>query len=496
MKFSLAKKIALPFVIILILIAMMTVSTFIAHGVDSGAIESVDREVKTLHAMTHLQEDVAALLMAVNDFIITGKVEYRVSYDTLLRKTREGFTKLSELPLTSGERASLSPIHDSLEHIDETAQKIFRLEHVKTNERAQALMEEMDYRYGDRVYGLLEAMTDSAATAVTAAVADVRGTDRWEFWLMAGPSILAFVVGIGVVVLTLKRISKPLLELVHMAEKITARDFTISVNGESEDEIGMLTTAFKVMADEIKRRYEELENFAYIVAHDLKNPVVGIQGISEILATDYAPKLDASAKENLELIINSTKHMASLINDLLEFARAGKVEFEREPVSMDKMLGEIKRELTLFAGDRKAIIEVAGNLPAILCDPIRFSQVWKNLIGNAVKYNDKPSPRIEIGLETAKDPQKSYQFYVKDDGIGIDARHFETIFMPFKRAATSKKYEGTGIGLAIVKRVIDFHGGRIWLTSKLGEGTVFHFTVPKPLAANLNGADGGLAGRI
>ena len=309
MKFTLAKKIALPFVIILILIAMMTVSTFIAQGVDTGAIESVDREVKTLHAMTHLQEDVAALLMAVNDFIITGKLEYKDSYDTLLRKTREGFTRLSELPLTSGERASLNPIHDSLEQIDETAQKIFRLEHVKTDERAQTLVEEMDYHYGDRVYGLLEAMTDSASAAVTAAVADVHGTDRWEFWLMAGPSVLALIVGIGVVVLTLKRISKPLLELVHMAEKITARDFSIAVNGESEDEIGMLTTAFKVMADEIKRRYEELENFAYIVAHDLKNPIVGIQGISEILATDYAPKLDASAKENLDLIINSTKHI-------------------------------------------------------------------------------------------------------------------------------------------------------------------------------------------
>ena len=133
MTFSLVKKIAAPFFVIPVLMAIMIVSTFIAQGIHIGAIERVDRETKKLHAITHLQYNIAALLMAVNDFIITEKSDYKHSYETLLKEAQGGLKSLSELQLTNQERASLNTIHNSLEHIDEIAQKIFRLEHVKTN---------------------------------------------------------------------------------------------------------------------------------------------------------------------------------------------------------------------------------------------------------------------------------------------------------------------------------------------------------------------------
>jgi signal transduction histidine kinase len=171
--------------------------------------------------------------------------------------------------------------------------------------------------------------------------------------------------------------------------------------------------------------------------------------------------------------------MIALINDLLDFARAGKVEFASEPISINRILDDVQRDMTFYVKERNATVVVSPNLPAVKCDPIRFSQIWKNLLSNAIKYNDNPHPRVEVSCESSQ--PHVHQFNVKDNGIGLNEKDFEMIFQPFKRAATTGKYEGTGIGLAIVKRVVDFHGGRIWVSSKVGEGTTFHFTLPKVL---------------
>ena len=133
--------------------------------------------------------------------------------------------------------------------------------------------------------------------------------------------------------------------------------------------------------------------------------------------------------------------------------------------------------MLFYIKERNATIVVSPNLPEVKCDPIRFSQIWKNLLSNAIKYNDNPQPRVEITCDSSQ--PHIHQFSVRDNGIGLKEKDFELVFQPFKRATTTGKYEGTGIGLAIVKRVVDFHGGRIWISSKVGEGTTFHFTLPK-----------------
>ena len=308
----------------------------------------------------------------------------------------------------------------------------------------------------------------------------MRKTDRLEYWIIVTTSLGAFGLSIAVVVLTMKKITRLILELIRMAERITGRDFSVELVAKTEDEIGMLVVAFNTMTKELRRRYEELESFAYIVAHDLKSPITGILGMTEIVLSDFGDKLEAQGKEFLELTISSSKRMTSLINDLLEFARAGNVEFSQEPFSMAQLLANLQADLRHYIQERNATIIVQPDLPSIRCDPIRFSQVWKNLVQNAIKYNESGSPRIEIGCDK-NHSGTMYRFFVQDNGIGIGEEHLETIFMPFKRAVTGSKYEGTGIGLPIVKRVIELHGGRVWAESKAGEGTVFYFTIPKPL---------------
>jgi chemotaxis family two-component system sensor kinase Cph1 len=293
--------------------------------------------------------------------------------------------------------------------------------------------------------------------------------------------LLALGISSVVVILTMQRISKPVLQLVGVAQRIASRDFSVRMQAEAKDEIGLLIVAFNAMAAEINRRYEELENFAYIVAHDLKSPLNGIRGMSEILVTDYKDKLGDDAKGFLEAIVASSDRMAVLINDLLAFAKAGKVEYSSEAIPMGKIVKEVESDLAFYLKERNAILNVQENLPSIMCDPVGFSQIWKNLISNAVKYNENSAPKVEIGFTTTNGNQRMYHFYVRDNGIGIDEKHLDRIFMPFQRASKDPKYEGTGIGLAIVKRVIELHGGRIWVESRKNEGTTFHFTIPKPI---------------
>ena len=133
--------------------------------------------------------------------------------------------------------------------------------------------------------------------------------------------------------------------------------------------------------------------------------------------------------------------------------------------------------MLFYIRERNATIIIQENLPSIKCDPIRFSQIWKNLLSNALKYNDSGHPRVEISCDSLQ--PKFYHLSVKDNGIGLEEKNFELIFQPFKRAETAGKYDGTGIGLAIVKRVVDFHGGTVRVSSHVGEGTTFHFTIPK-----------------
>jgi signal transduction histidine kinase len=202
--------------------------------------------------------------------------------------------------------------------------------------------------------------------------------------------------------------------------------------------------------------------------------------MSQFLTNDFGDKLDDAGKEFLEIIVQSSDRMTRLINELLEFATAGKVEFAKEPVSLSQMLSDIQADLSFLIKERNVKVSVQSDLPAVQGDPVRLSQVWRNLISNSIKYNDKRDPTIDIGFHERDGTHVEYEFYVKDNGIGIAERLLGEIFLPFRRATTDPQYEGTGIGLAIVKRVLEFHGGRIQVESKLGEGTTFRFTLPKP----------------
>ncbi|PDW03492.1 ATP-binding protein [Candidatus Viridilinea mediisalina] len=231
--------------------------------------------------------------------------------------------------------------------------------------------------------------------------------------------------------------------------------------------------------EELTRSNVELDSFAYVASHDLKEPLRGLHNYAHFLIEDYGEQLDASGTEKLETLVRLTQRMENLIDSLLHYSRVGRAELTRVAVDLNAELADVLHLLEPRLREDGVAIRVTRTLPTIQADPARVREVFANLIANALKYNDKSQKLIEIGYDliAAGDGSKTFAFYVSDNGIGIAEEHHDTIFRIFKRLHGRDAYGGgVGAGLTIVKKIIERHGGTIWLTSQLNQGTTFWFT--------------------
>ncbi|MBM2839660.1 MAG: hypothetical protein HW412_188, partial [Bacteroidetes bacterium] len=227
---------------------------------------------------------------------------------------------------------------------------------------------------------------------------------------------------------------------------------------------------------EIQNRNKELDDFTYVVSHDLKEPLISIEGYSKILLKDYQDRVDEEGKEYLGSVVQSTARMKNLIEDLLTLSRVGRTTEGTQLVSVHDAITEIIHDLKFTLSEKNIQVIVQPELPNVQYNPTQLSMIFRNLISNAMKFNNKPNPTITIGL---REEPEQFVFSVADNGIGIEKQYFDRIFMIFQRLQRSEEFRGTGAGLTIVKKIVENHGGRIWLDSVLGEGTTFYFTVPK-----------------
>jgi signal transduction histidine kinase len=226
---------------------------------------------------------------------------------------------------------------------------------------------------------------------------------------------------------------------------------------------------------ETKKINKDLESFSYSVSHDLRAPLRSINGYSQILIEDYSDKIDAEGVRLLGVIIANAKRMGQLIDDLLEFSRLGRQEIRKATTNVTEQVRHISSELLEREGDRKIDLTV-GELGMASMDGNMMRQVWINLIGNALKYSRNTTiAKIEIGK---LDEKNEIVFFVKDNGAGFDMAYVQKLFGVFQRLHKNNEFEGTGVGLALVKRIIDRHGGRIWAEGKVGEGATFYVALP------------------
>jgi len=227
------------------------------------------------------------------------------------------------------------------------------------------------------------------------------------------------------------------------------------------------------LLEKLKSVNQELEDFAYVISHDLKAPLRGIKTLADWISTDYADKLGEKGGEQMKLLLSRADRMHNLIDGVLQYSRVGHVKEEMARVDLNEFVPEV---IDMVAPPQNITVTVENELPVIECELTRIMQVFQNLVSNAVKYMDKPKGQVKVGCV---DENGFWKFSVADNGPGIEEKHFEKIFKIFQTLSPRDEFESTGIGLTVAKKIVELYGGRIWVESKVGQGSTFFFTLPK-----------------
>lgn len=259
--------------------------------------------------------------------------------------------------------------------------------------------------------------------------------------------------------------------LVGIVQDITGRKEAeheiLKLNAELEQRV-------KLRTEQLQDANKEMEAFTYSVSHDLRSPLRIIDGFAQILIEDYASKLDDDGQQTLGIIMTNAKKMGRLIDDLLDFSRIGRVEIRKVNVDMNRIVKEVLHELQLSGIPIPKQLRIADVMPAP-CDPNLIKHVWINLLSNAIKYSSaKENPVIEVGMQKI---ENKLTYYIKDNGAGFDMKYYHKLFGVFQRLHSHNEFSGTGVGLALVHRIIVRHGGSIWADASVNEGATFYFSL-------------------
>lgn len=310
-------------------------------------------------------------------------------------------------------------------------------------------------------------------------------------WLIVA-GLLSSVAVVCVSIYVARSITKPVRDVTDAANRISQGELSKRVEVSSDDEIGTLGRAVNQMAQglinanaELERKVAErtaelsssnaeLEEFAYVASHDLQEPLRMVASYTQLLAKRYKGRLDADADEFISYASDGAIRMQTMINDLLSYSRVGTKGKDFAPVDTQVILDQALENLQTAIQESGAVV-THNDLPSVVADDSQLVQVFQNLIGNAIKFRKEAPPRIHVSAERETD---EWIFSIRDDGIGIDPKHRDRLFVMFRRLHSSNQYPGTGIGLAICRKVVERHGGRIWFDSEPGRGSTFHFTIP------------------
>jgi signal transduction histidine kinase len=377
-------------------------------------------------------------------YLLTGDPEYLESYSAGVTGTAPVIAELKAAITDTAQQKSLAELEPFIEGKFAELAETIRLYDAGRSVDSLALVRS---GVGLNLMRNIRVMTDEAHRLVSVQVSNSSFTNGW----LLGVDLVGLALVVVLAVISI---------------------FAMRRSAEKE----------RAYVGELERSNQELDDFAYIASHDLKEPLRGLFNHASFLLEDYNDKIDDDGVSRLNRLGQLCQRMERLINDLMYFSRLGRADLAVQETDPNAIIVEIRQMMETFLGERHARIVVPRVLPRIVCDRTRVTEVFRNLITNAVKYNDKTERLVEVGfLESVHTKQRNEKnvFYVRDNGVGIDLEFHQEIFRIFKRLQNPSdgQESGTGVGLTFVKKIVERHGGRIWLESESGKGTVFYFSL-------------------
>lgn len=480
------------FILILLLFSVTTYINFLQSKQVEENSEWVVKSATVIRHSNRFQRNILNMISGLRGYLFTGENYFIQAYDSARQENETILTDLSQLISNNAvQKRSLEEINTlnnkwitefaspliearrQANHSDSSMQAFNTLYHDKLIAGGeQNLNRRLQIKFRD--FSNYEYDVRDARQKVLAE--SIQRTSNISFYL----TLLSIVVGSCIAIFLAYTISTRILRMVKMANEIAGGNYEAHIPDSGKDELSGLARALnnmaKVLSENIsllKRTNEELNQFAYIVSHDLKAPLRGIDNVITWIEEDHAHELTPKVHGYIELIKGRIIRAENLIRGILSYARASNEVLDKEEVDVKQLLLEIKDNLTI---NPQLTLEIQEELPIFNTEKLPLQQIFTNLISNAVKYHDKPNGRIRVYFE---DRESYFEFFVEDDGPGIAKNYHQKIFMIFQTLQERDIFESTGIGLAIIKKMLDARNQKINIFSEPGKGSVFSFTWQK-----------------
>nr|WP_231954838.1 ATP-binding protein [Actinoplanes derwentensis] len=381
------------------------------------------------------------------------------------------------------------------------------LETVRTEgtQAAQQRVEASDTRDFDALRGAVSVMQDRISVLRASSAQAARDSSQTMVAIEVAAAVIILITGVLLLILLDRLVSRPILHLAGQVRQVAAGDYTRHIDSTvygSPDLIGLaddvdqmrqqiaselsevsdarqqvewINQQLRTQAEELTRSNRDLEQFAYVASHDLQEPLRKVASFCQLLQRRYAGQMDERADQYIGFAVDGAQRMQRLINDLLAFSRIGRLTTGFTDIDLNELLSDVKSQLSGRAGGEDAEISWTG-LPTVEGEEPLLSTLFVNLIGNSLKFH-RPDVPSQIRISAELDGSE-WRINVRDNGIGIEAEFADKVFVIFQRLHARDAYDGTGIGLAIVKKIVEYHGGRIWLDVDVAEGASIWFTLP------------------
>ncbi|MET8173900.1 sensor histidine kinase [Streptomyces clavifer] len=484
---------------VVVVCGCLVVGGLVLSRISDRTTDLVDRIQPARSSSFQLQNSLLDQETGVRGFALTGDDSFLEPYEAGMRAER---LRLDRVRVLVGHE---QPFAADLDRIEEAA-RVWRRQQAEPliasvrkdgpagESSAPIRRSKSEFDTLRRLYGVQQGHLDTARDQARAELDDARVTrDRVLLALVVG-----FVVAVVSLALLLNRmVGRPLNALTAASDKVRSGAFGSRIVVRGPSDVRAVAAAVEDMrrrlvaelaesqeretllaeqTGELRRSNSELEQFAYVASHDLQEPLRKVASFCQLLEKRYGTELDARGKQYIDFAVDGAKRMQVLINDLLTFSRVGRVHESWKPVDLDRSLDRALANLALIVEESGTTVVRADPLPELLGDATSLAMVWQNLIGNAVKFRRPDVPcRITVGCVREGE---EWHLTVADNGIGIAPEFADKVFVIFQRLHARDEYEGTGIGLALCRKIIEFHGGRIWLDPGPAEGTLIHFTLP------------------